>query len=157
MSEPIFPPTGFDEPFFHWLDWMAESLSIQFASPGSVPEPDLARLEQHIGRPVPAEIRRFYARYNPWGALRGWFGWESTERVVGGAVGATAPLVPIDCRSYSSRGWDTVAVVHGPERYEVVERWRATGVVRRYPDLRSYFIAGVTEECRNDPESARIK
>src|SRR5215211_1215032 len=127
------PPPGFDQPFFDWLDEMSEALSVQFASPGRVPEPDVARLEQIIGRPLPADVRRVYARYNPWNVRREWFGWESTARTVSETIGVTAPLIPIDCRSYNSQGWDTVAVVHGPEQYEVVERWRATGAVRRYP------------------------
>jgi hypothetical protein len=149
MSDTV-PPPGFDQPFFYWLDEMSGSLSVRFASPGCVPEPDVARLEQKIGRPLPADIRRFYTRYNPWDVLRDWFGWESTARTVSEAIGATAPLVPIDCRSYSSQGWDTVAVVLGSEQYEVIERWRATGAVRRYPDLRSYFTAAVAEESDKD-------
>lgn len=144
------PPPGFDQLFFYWLDEMSEALSVQFASHGSVPEPDIAWLEQKISRPLPTDVRQFYARYSPWGVLRDWFGWESTARTLAEAIGETAQLVPIDCRSYSSQGRDTVAVTYGPEQYEVVERWRATGAVRRYPDLRSYFIAGVAEESDND-------
>lgn len=155
MIESVPPPTGFDGPFFRWLDQMAESLSIQFASPGNVPEPDIVGLEQRIGRPLPSDIRRFYARYNPWGVLRDWFCWESTERVISEAIGVTAPLVPIDCRSYSSQGWDTVALILGPEQYEVVECWRATGVMRRFPDLWAYFVAGVAEERRRDDPAGK--
>jgi len=156
VNESLSPPKGFDKPFFCWLDRMAEALAVQFAAPGRVPEPDLARLEQHIGRSLPADVRRFYARYNPWAPLRDWFGWGRTERAVSEAIGATAPLVPIYCHSYSSQGRDTVAVIHSPERYEVVEWWRPSSTVRWYSDLRSYFIAGVAEELRNDPESGRI-
>lgn len=129
---------------------MSELLSIQFASRGCVPQPDVARLEQKIGRPLPKDIRRFYARYNPWDVLRDWFGWESTAQTVGEAIGTTAPLVPIDCRSYSSQGCDTVAMIHGAEQYEVVVRLRATRAVRRYADLPSYFIAVVAEEDAKD-------
>jgi hypothetical protein len=153
MKESVPPPAGFDEPFFRWLDGMSEALSVQFASPGVVPGPDLRRLEQQAGGCLPLDLLQFYARYNPWGALRNWSGWEVTKQAVAERIGKAAPLLPIDCRSYSSHGWDTVVAVSGPERYEVIERWRATGAVRRYPDLRSYFIAGVVEEIVNDPES----
>lgn len=54
-----------------------------------------------------------------------------------------APLAPINGRS---RTQDLVAILHGSEHYEVIKLCRETGEVQRYPDLRSYFIAGVEEE-----------
>lgn len=140
------PPLGFDEAFFAWLERVSEALSVEFASRGCLPEADISRLEQQLGFPLPQDIRRFYTRFTPWGNLRDWTGWDDRKLRIRNASGVQAPLVPIDHRSYSSNGWDVVAAVESPSRYEVVEYRRRTQEIRKCASLRSYFIGEVLDE-----------
>jgi hypothetical protein len=89
------PPAGFDEAFFAWLARMSEGLSIDFASRGSLPAAT-GELERRLGLPPPEDLRRFDARFTPWGVLRDWFGWDETVRQVRQASGGRAPLLPVD-------------------------------------------------------------
>lgn len=140
------PPPGFDDAFFVWLERMSEALSVAFTSRGHLSEADIRRLEQHLGFPLPQDIRRFYTRFTPWGNLRDWTGWDDTMLRIRQASESETPLVPIDHRSYSANGWDVVAVVESPSQYEVVEYRRRTQEIRKYDSLRSYFIGEVLDE-----------
>jgi hypothetical protein len=150
----VVPPPGFDGPFLDWLGQMCEVLWVQFAPAGEFSQANIELLEQQIGHPLPSDLLRFYARYNPWGVLADWTSWEPTKGVIARALNVPAPLAPVNCSGYQSGCLDTVAVIYGPEEYEVVERWRATGRVRRYSNLRCYFIdCVVTEELLSDQGS----
>jgi hypothetical protein len=144
----VEPPIGFDEAFFVWLDRASEDLSISFASKGGLPKPVIRQLEQQLGFPLPEDLRQFYARYSVWGLLRDWHGWEGTKLHLSKRSGSNLPLLPIDQRSYSSTGWDVVAAVESPERYQVIASSRSTGELRIYESLRAYFIAEVEDEAK---------
>jgi len=142
------PPVGFDEAFFAWLDRASDDLSITFASQGGLAEPVIRQLEQQLAFPLPEDLLRFYSRFSVWGVLCDWHGWDDAKLRVRERSGFNLPLVPIDLRSYSSSGWDVVAAVESPWRYQVIACSRSTGELRNYESLRPYFIAQVEDEVK---------
>lgn len=141
------PPEGFDDEFFRWLEAMIEVTDIQFVALGdSVPAAELN--VRAPGVPVPEDLRRFYDRYTPWGPLLNWHGWDRIKKQFGESVADIDHILPVDHRSYSSHGWDTVAAVNDLGQYEVLLRSRRSGEIQTYTSLRDYFIAGVADEAR---------
>jgi hypothetical protein len=144
-------PEGFDDEFFEWLDEMSDVLMVTFVAAGGIPASEVAGLEAKLRRRMPADLRRFYARYNPWVPLPNWHWWEETEEMIREAIGLEdAPLAPVSCANYGATGgYDSVAVLRDADRYEIVERKKATGHLTWFPDLRAYFIDGVRFEGGN--------
>ncbi len=140
------PPSTFDEEFFQWLDKMSDELMICFASPGCLTVEEIQELQQKTGFPLPQDIVRFYEHYDPWGSVNHQRGWELLKRRLD-ASGMSDLVVPIDCGSQSADGYDTVAMIQGPDKYKIIVRSRATGATTIFEgDLRAYFISGVQDE-----------
>lgn len=146
MAETPEPPPGFGEPFFRWLDSMAEELLVSFASHGCLSDSEIKELEQKAGFSLPEDLLRFYRRYDPWGVVKHWSGWEQLEQGFRRAVQTSVAIAPIDHGSLQAQASDTVAILHGPEDYEVAKRSRATEAIRIFSDLRAYCISAVEEE-----------
>jgi hypothetical protein len=152
VSDELLPrraPDGFDDEFFSWLDEMSDALMVVFAVPGGVSDQEVAEFEATLVRELPDDLRRFYARYNPWTPLRNWVWWERTSETIRRGLGSDAPLAPVHCASVSSTGTETVAVLDDAGGYEIVRRKKDTGQIERYPDLRTYFIEAVKFEGGN--------
>jgi hypothetical protein len=143
------PPLEFDTGFFDWLDRVSTRLLIDFASTKAPTEPDISlRVEQQLGFQLPEDIRRFYKRFSVWGVRIPWIGWGQTELQIRQGLPINVPLVPIDLRSYSSTGVDVVATVESPIQYTIIGFVRSTHEIRKYENLRTYFICQVNDEIR---------
>lgn len=144
------PPPGFDNAFFVRLEAMIDVVDLQLVSFGGLSDFEISQIEERLGFDLSEDIRRFYRRYTPWGNTHAWYGWDETSQRIRAASGITLPLVPIDHRSYSSTGWDTVAAIESPDSYRVIFFKRPTSAIRFFRNLRRYYIAEVLAEIKKD-------
>ena len=142
------PPPGFDDAFFVWLEEMIEVVDFQFVSRGCLRDSDCSRIEERLWFSLPEDIRRFHRRYTPWEVRHDWSDWDETTQRIRATTGINLPLVPIDNRSDSSSGYDTVAAVESSDSYRVIFFKRPTSEVRFFRNLRRYYIAEVLGEIR---------
>ena len=141
------PPDEFDERFVAWLARASDELWIDFGLRKSSTEPDHSKeVEQLLGFRLPLELRMFYAHFCVWGVKQDWSGWKQTQLAILEVIPLHMPLVPIYHQSESPNGIDVVAVVESPDKYEVIRYRQSTRAIRKFDNLRSYFIWEVANE-----------